>query len=133
MSAPTLGRRLACNLYESLLLVAILFVATFPLVGIIQKMSPENGAILLRIYLLLVSGIYFSVFWRRGQTLAMKTWHIKLLAKNGQPLSVFQVWLRFFLACLNLSLLGIGWWAALLREDKQFLQDHWAGTRLERL
>ncbi|OYY94746.1 MAG: hypothetical protein B7Y41_04010 [Hydrogenophilales bacterium 28-61-23] len=133
MSTPSLRRRLACNLYESMLLIAVLFVATFPLVGVVQRMSPEFGTNLLRVYLVMVSGIYFTLFWRKGQTLAMKTWRIRLLAENGQRPSTFQVWLRFFLACLNLALLGTGWWAALIRKDKQFLQDHFSGTRLDRL
>jgi uncharacterized RDD family membrane protein YckC len=77
-----------------------------------------------------IAGIYFTLFWRKGQTLAMKTWGIKLVSANGKPPSNRQLWLRYLLACLNLLILG--WWAALLRQDRQFLQDHFAGTRLER-
>jgi len=132
VETPSLGRRLACNFYESLLLAAVLFVAAFPLAAVAPKLPPHIGITLLRIYLLLVAGIYLTLFWRKGQTLAMKTWGIRLVGKNGAPPSTAQVWLRYLLACLNLALLGIGWWAALLRKDRQFLQDRFAGTHLIR-
>ena len=32
-----------------------------------------------------VLGIYFVWFWSRGQTLAMKTWHIRLVDAQGRP------------------------------------------------
>jgi uncharacterized RDD family membrane protein YckC len=128
--APSLRRRLACNLYESLLLIAVLFVVAFPLAAITQHLPPQIGVILLRVYLLLAAGIYFTLFWRKGQTLAMKTWGIRIVASDGGAPGPVQVWLRYALACLNLALLGVGWWAALLRSDRQFLQDRYAGTRL---
>lgn len=133
MGAPSLRRRLACNLYEVLLLLAVLFVAAFPIAALTGKLPPEVGIAVLRLYLFLVAGLYFALFWRKGQTLAMKTWRIRLVAATGSVPSRTQVWLRYGLACLNLALLGIGWWAALWRQDRQFLQDGIAGTRLERV
>ena len=131
---PSLLRRLACNVYESLLLIALLFVAALPFVAFTMLLPPDLGLILretvLWFYLIGIAGIYFTLFWRSGQTLAMKTWGIKLVSASGKPLSKRQLWLRYFLACLNLLILG--WWVALLRQDRQFLQDHFADTRLER-
>jgi uncharacterized RDD family membrane protein YckC len=132
VNTPSLRRRLACNLYESLLLIAVLFVAAFPLAAIVPLLSHATGVTLLRVYLFIVAGIYFTLFWRKGQTLAMKTWGIHLVSNSGGPPSTAQLWLRYLLACLNLALLGIGWWTALFRIDHQFLQDRFAGTRLIR-
>jgi uncharacterized RDD family membrane protein YckC len=132
VDAPTLFRRLICNLYESLLLIAVVLVAAFPIAALTQFLPPQIGVLLLRIYLIGVAGFYFVLFWRKGQTLAMKTWHIRLVAADGGTPNNGRLWLRFALANLNLLLLGIGWWAALLRRDRQFLQDHLAGTRLIR-
>ncbi len=130
---PTLLRRLACNVYESLLLIALLFVAALPFVVFTMLLPPDLGRLLretlLWLYLFVVAGAYFTLFWRKGQTLAMKTWGIKLVSTTGKPLSNRQLWQRYLLACLNLLILG--WWAALLRKDRQFLQDHFAGTRLQ--
>ena len=131
---PSLPRQLACNVYECMLLIALLFVAALPFVVFTMLLPPDLGLILresvLWIYLFGIAGLYFTFFWRKGQTLAMKTWGIKLVSASGKPLSKRQLWLRYLLACLNLLVLG--WWVALLRQDRQFLQDHFAGTRLER-
>ncbi len=132
VTPPSLRRRLACNLYDGLLLSAVLFVAAFPFATVMPQLPAELAIALMRAYLFVVAGLYFTVFWRKGQTLAMKTWGIALVDQRGGAPSLAQVWLRYVLACLNLALLGIGWWAALLREDRQFLQDHYAGTRLLR-
>lgn len=133
MEAPSLRRRLACNLYEGLLLIAVLLVAAFPIAALTRYLSPELGITILRVYLFLIAGAYFAVFWRKGQTLAMKTWRIRLVTTTGSVPSYSQLWLRYSLACLNLVIFGIGWWAALFRPDRQFLQDHFSGTRLERV
>jgi uncharacterized RDD family membrane protein YckC len=131
VNPPSLRRRLLCNLYETLLLAALLFIALFPFAAITQALPTPLGVALQWIYLFAVGGVYFSVFWRKGQTLAMKTWHIRIEAANGEPPSLPQVWLRYGLACLNLLLLGLGWWSALIRKDGQFLQDRMAGTQLK--
>lgn len=129
---PGLGRRLACNLYEALLVAAVFLVAAFPVAPLTEHLQPDLGTALLRGYLLLVAGGYFTLFWRRGQTLAMKTWRIRMESSRGGPVGLGQAWLRFSLACLNLALLGAGWWSAWLAGDGQFLQDRLAGTRLVR-
>jgi uncharacterized RDD family membrane protein YckC len=128
--APTIRRRLACVLYECLLLLSILFVSAFPFVGLAQGLPPDAFKILLRLYLVVVTGVYFSLFWHRGQTLAMKTWGIRIESARGGPPSIRQAWLRYLMCWLTLPLLGMGWWSALRSPDRQFLQDRLAGTRL---
>lgn len=130
MNAPSLRRRLACNFYEAFLLLSLLVIVLFPFAAITHGLPAHVSAIVQWFFLIFISGVYFTVFWRKGQTLAMKTWRIRLEAANGGPAKRSQVWLRYLLACLNLLFLGIGWWGALFRQDRQFLQDHFAGTRL---
>jgi uncharacterized RDD family membrane protein YckC len=99
-----------------------------------------------------VLGVYFSWFWHKGQTLAMKTWHIRALDVNAQPLTQRRAWARYVLswvwfvpplviaqlmqAPLMIGLLfcplWIVFWACLtyFRADRQFLHDYLAGTRL---
>lgn len=128
--APSLGRRLLCVLYDGLLLGAVLLVATFPFVALTQALEPTMARHLLQAYLFLVAGFYFTVFWRKGQTLAMKTWKLRMETDLGAQPGWGRAWLRYILAWVNLILLGTGWWAALFRADRQFLQDRLAGTRL---
>jgi uncharacterized RDD family membrane protein YckC len=124
------GRRLLCVLYDGLLLAAVLLVATFPFVALTRNLDPALVRHLLQAYVFLVAGIYFTVFWRKGQTLAMKTWKLRLESEGGSQPGWGRLWLRYGLAWANLALLGLGWWAALFRADRQFLQDRLAGTRL---
>ena len=130
--APSLGRRLACVLYEAFLIGAVLLVAAFPFVPLVQAIAPAIAREILQIYLLVVAGGYFTLFWHKGQTLAMKTWGIRIESVAGGAPGWGQAWLRYLLACLNLLLFGTGWWAALFTGDRQFLQDRLAGTRLTR-
>jgi uncharacterized RDD family membrane protein YckC len=119
-----------CGLYDGLLLLALLLAATFPVVALTQKLDPDWARHLLQAYLFLVSGGYFTLFWRKGQTLAMKTWKLRMETVDGTPPGWGRLWLRYLLAWANLALLGLGWWAAWFRDDRQFLQDRLAGTRL---
>jgi uncharacterized RDD family membrane protein YckC len=128
--APSLGRRLLCVLYDGVLLSAVLVVAAFPFVILTRSLDTTLARPLLQVYLLLVAGVYFTLFWQKGQTLAMKTWKLRLETLTGSRPSWGQVWLRYVLAGANIAALGLGWWSALFRTDRQFLQDHWAGTRL---
>ncbi len=130
LSAPSLPKRLLCVLYEGLLLLAVLFLAAFPFVAFTQGLPHALARHALQGYLFLVGGLYFTLFWRKGQTLAMKTWRIRIDSATGGAASLRQVWLRYFLACANLALGGVGWWSALFAADRQFLQDRLAGTRL---
>ena len=59
------------------------------LYGIVtQQRHALVGAIGLRVFLFLVLGAYFVWFWSRGgQTLAMQTWHIRLVTRDGAPVS----------------------------------------------
>lgn len=127
---PSVGRRLLCVLYDGLLLSAVLLVATFPFVALTRTLEPGLARHLLQAYLFLVAGAYFAVFWRKGQTLAMKTWKFRLETDAGGRPGWGRAWLRYLLAWVNLALLGVGWWSAWFRPDRQFLQDRLAGTRL---
>jgi uncharacterized RDD family membrane protein YckC len=124
---PSLLRRLACQVYETLLLLAVLFLASIPFVALVQHLSPTGYRELVWAYWLVAAGIYFSLFWSRGQTLAMKTWHLRLESVAGGLPSPRQALQRYLLACL---LWPISWLWALFAPDHQFLHDRLAGTRL---
>lgn len=131
--APLLSR-FAAMVYESLLVTAVVFVASFIIMPVIGDMHAPWQRHLFQIYILGVLFAYFSVFWlRSGQTLAMKTWHIRLVQQNGAALTFKQAVLRFVYAAPGLMLAGIGFWWAFFDRDKQFLHDRLAGTRLIRV
>ena len=131
--APFLPR-IAAMVYESLLVVAVVFVASFLIIPVVGELKAPWQRHLFQIYILGVLFAYFAAFWlRSGQTLAMKTWRIRLVTLDGGRLSLKQAALRFVLALLGLLLAGAGFWWALFDRDRQFLHDRIVGTRLIRV
>lgn len=121
-------------IYESLLVAAVLFVASFIVLPVVGDMHAPWQRHLFQAYIVGVMFAYFSAFWlRSGQTLAMKTWRIRLVDQGGGTPSVRQVALRFAVALAGLLLAGVGIWWALFDRDRQFLHDRIAGTRLVRV
>jgi uncharacterized RDD family membrane protein YckC len=85
----------------------------------------------LQAWVLFVAGAYFVGFWTRGgQTLPMKTWRIRVVRWDGQPVGVGRAVHRYLIAMLGTAALGLGFAWALFDRDRQFLHDRLAGTAL---
>lgn len=126
--------RIAAMIYELLLVTAVLFVASLPFLYLVGNAESGWRHFAFQLYLIGVLFAYFSAFWMRsGQTLAMKTWRIRLVDLNGGRLTLKQSALRFVLALIGLLLAGAGFWWALFDRDRQFLHDRIVGTRLVRV
>ena len=126
-----LARRAGSMLYEALLLTALLFVFTWIFLFVGQLLDPALARHLLQAWLALLTGAYFVYCWTRsGQTLPMKTWHIRLVTRAGGAISMSLAVRRYLLVLLSLSACGLGFAWALFDREKQFLHDRLAGTRL---
>ena len=129
---PGIGRRLAALLYEMLLVAAILAVAfLFPhiLLGAFTKLQAPTIVIRIHFFLLLL--VYFVWFWLNGgQTLAMKTWKLRLINAEGGRIRPAQAVLRYLAAWFSFGLFGLGVVWAFLDPERQFLHDRIAGTRI---
>ncbi|WP_108508749.1 RDD family protein [Polynucleobacter acidiphobus] len=94
---PRFWRRVFCNLYEQLLLVGVLaltFMVPNLLIGVLLGIAIPGW--LSFFYLYGVLGFYFVWYWRRnGQTLAMQTWRMQIVAENGRPLAKNQALWRY--------------------------------------
>lgn len=131
MNSPSLWRRLAAAAYDSLLLVAVLFVAAFVFLLLVGNAEVQPRRALFQLYLLAICASYFVWFWTHGgQTLAMRTWHLQLVRADGAAVETGRALLRFTLAGFGIALLGAGWWWALFDRERCFLHDRLAGTRL---
>lgn len=129
--APSLPRRMACLVYESLLVAALVLVATFPFLAFAGDATSGIRRHLLQAWVVLVVGAYLAGFWTRGgQTIAMKTWRIRLEAAEGGPVGLAQALRRYLFAWLGAGALGVGFAWALWDRDGQFLHDRLARTRL---
>lgn len=129
--APSLGRRLASALYDFLLLVALVFIATWPFLAFFGDATQGWRRHVLQAWILVVVGAYFVWFWTHGgQTLPMKTWNIRLVAADGVRVGVARAMHRYLIAILGLAAVGLGFLWALFDRDRQFLHDRLAGTAL---
>lgn len=140
-------------LYEAMLVFAILFAAVLLFSITMEQRHALYMRSALQDWLFLVLGVYFIWFWiHSGQTLAMKTWKIRLVDTNGKPVRFLRAAIRYILAWLWLLpgltlawLLGAQTWmlvliplanmaiwalAIFLDPQRQFLHDRLAGTRL---
>ncbi|HUU73377.1 MAG TPA: RDD family protein [Burkholderiales bacterium] len=125
-----LFRRLAAMSYEAVLLFAIVFFAAYLFIAVSGRTPVGVWRALFFVYLLSASGAYLVFCWvRGGQTLAQKTWGIKVIAGDGSLLDLRAAVLRYLLALISISS-GIGiLWAAVDRE-RQFLHDRLCGSRI---
>jgi uncharacterized RDD family membrane protein YckC len=129
--APALARRMASALYDALLVVALIFIATFPFLAFVGDSTHGWRRHLLQAWIVFVVGAYFTWFWTRGgQTLPMKTWRIRLVRYDGAPVKPGRAVHRYLLALLGTAALGLGFLWALIDRDRQFLHDRLAGTAL---
>ena len=131
-SAPSLFRRLFSALYETLLLIGVtaVFVLLPQTLYAMDRGQTASSALLL-LHLILVMGLYFVWFWSHGgQTLAMKTWKIRLVDAQETPVNIPRALLRFVLCWPSWGLMGAGLLWAIFDSEHQFLHDRWAGTRL---
>ena len=131
-AAPGLARRLGSMLYEFALLFAVAFIAAwlFQFAAGTLEISGWRRH-LLQLFILAVFAIYFLWCWLRGgQTLPMKTWRIRLVAREGHgPVTPGVALLRFAYALFLVPTLISVFWVSVDR-DRQFLHDRLAGTLL---
>ena len=131
LRAPGVARRLASGLYELLIVCAVVLIATFPFIALVGDATAGWRRHLLQAWVLFVVGAYLVWFWTRGgQTLAMKTWRIKLVRDDGGTVSTGRALHRYLLAVLGLAAVGLGFVWAFFDRDRQFLHDRLAGTAL---
>ncbi|WP_078120349.1 RDD family protein [Thiosocius teredinicola] len=133
-AVPSLLRRLAAIFYDCWLVAALWLLGTIVDTFIRAGMGIESGHgsfLLLQIYFVVAPALFFSWFWTHGgQTLGMRAWRLKVVADDGQTLTMKQALIRYLGACLSLLAAGLGYLWVLI--DKQGLawHDHLSRTRL---
>lgn len=145
---------MASFVYEGVLLFGVLMIAGYLFSSLAQQRHALVGRLGLQAFLFVVLGVYFVLFWSRGgQTVAMKAWHIRLVTRDGKPVSQARAlaryvlcWLWFLPALLALYVSGLDGGGATfgllstgvitygalsrLHPDRQFWHDALCGTRL---
>ena len=111
MTNAGLLRRLGAIVYDSMLLLALMFFATLPFVAVRGGEPVASGDTIHQLTLLLVAYAFFVGFWSRaGRTLGMQSWELRLETMDGQKPDLAGASLRFFSALLSWLPLGLGFW-----------------------
>lgn len=150
--------RVAAMIYDGILLFGVVsFVSVSMLAALRWSYPLEAGQrAVLQAALFVAIGAYFVSCWSRsGQTLALKTWKLRLVDENGRPpgplrataryLTAWHLWLpglavAAFLErslALQFAALLAGFGALLIPawidNERRLLHDRWSGTRIVRI
>ena len=132
MQNTHLVRRVAAMLYDGLLVLALLFLATLPFVALRGGEPVEaNENLLYRLVLCLIVYGFFVGFWTRsGRTLGMQSWRLQLEAMDGGEIDIRTGTVRFFAALVSWVPAGLGYLWSLWDKDRLTWHDRISGTRI---
>ena len=122
-----LFKRLFALLYDSFLVIAILFIVT----GIANTLNhgvaiePGNRYHLLYLFVIVsLSYLYFAWFWiHGGQTLGMKTWQIIMLSDDERTISWRTTATRSISAIISMGFFGLGFLWSFIDKKKRCWHD----------
>lgn len=144
--------------YEAVLLFGVVFIVSYALLALFQwtyPLPPGRRAALQAVLFVAVGGYFVWCWSRSGQTLALKTWNLRVLADDGRPPGLARAVARYLLAwhlwlpgllwatlfrahvLADLAALAIGFGLLLLPgladRERRLLHDRWSGTRIVRV
>ena len=127
----SLGRRFGAILYDSLLVLALMSLATLPFIAMRGGAPVAAGNPMYQMTMFLVAYVFFAGFWwRSGLTLGMQYCGLSLETMDGQKAGFSRSSLRFFSALLSWLPAGLGFWWQLWDRDNLCWHDRLSGTRL---
>lgn len=154
-STPRLAVRIACAVYEGLLLFGVLACAGLLYGLLLRPDGDKPWGWPFYLWLAAVMAGYFVWFWSKGETLAMATWHLRLQRRGSSQapspaqsllrLAVAQLWWLPGLAALHaahLDTVRSAWWWVMganvlayalltrLHPSRQYLHDLLAQTEI---
>ena len=131
LQIPSLMRRFAAILYDSLLLLSVLFVATALILPFNAGQDFRNHQIFYSFYLLTISFIFYGWFWTHGgQTLGLRAWKLRVLTLDRQPITWLQAFERFSIAIVSWAVFGLGFLWSIMNEKKYCWHDMLSKTAI---
>ena len=131
MQNAGLMRRLGAILYDSLLVLAVLFLATIPFIAIRGGEAVDPATHSYQLTILAVAYLFFVGFWcRSDSTLGMLAWGLRVEQAEQRSPTIWQASVRFAVAIISWLVGGLGFWWQLWDEDALTWHDRLSGTRL---
>jgi len=108
-----LFRRLAALVYDALVVIALLFLASAIVMALISATLGQDAIIRDKIlvenpfyfsWLMFCWYYYYAWCWRKsGQTLGMKAWRLRLITTNNKTMTYKNTIIRFFTGAFGLA------------------------------
>jgi len=129
--APGFLRRLAAMIYDTLLLLALMAVAT-TIITLPLGMPKGDDLIFYQIFLFeIIPLLFFTGFWSHGgQTLGMRAWRLKVVREDGGDVGWRDALRRHLAALLSCLALGLGFLWILVDPEGLAWHDRLSKTRL---
>ncbi len=132
-----LWRRLLAVLYDTLIIICIVFIAWQPVPLLPDDNWPDVLSKGIRLsYLVAITFAFLGWFWTHGgQTIGMRAWNIKLIAADSTierslRTTWSQAWLRYCIAMVSWAVAGAGFLWSLLDSERRTWHDLGSSTRL---
>ena len=107
--SASLFKQLAAMIYDSLLIIAILFIALG--VTILFNQGEAVSPSMVYIFLPIIIFTFYGWFWNRsGQTLGMQVWKIQIVSELGGYPNWPVSSLRLVFAIFSFAVFGLGYW-----------------------
>lgn len=124
-------RRLAAAVYDAVLVLALLMLATLLMIVARGGAPTGPGNTLLQVVLVITAAAFYVSFWTHGgQTLGMNAWRLRVEMQSGASLSAGTALVRFIAALVSLACFGLGFLWQLVDRHKLTWHDRIAGTRV---
>lgn len=124
-------RRLGAILYDFILMFALSVLATGLYMAIRGSETVDPETLSHQLLVLAVAYIFLVGFWsRRGSTLGMLAWGLRVETADGSSPTLGQGTLRFLVAIVSWLPVGLGFWWQLWDKDKRTWHDRASGTYL---
>jgi uncharacterized RDD family membrane protein YckC len=123
-----LGRRIGAMVYDAMIVLAIWIATLFVLVTLTNHAvmgAPVQSLAFVETF------AFFAWFWiRRGQTIGMLAWGLRVETADGRPFRLAHAFLRFVGALLSFTVLGLGYLWMLIDPDRRTWSDMLSGTQV---
>jgi len=136
LPVASLPRRLAAMVYDGLLLLALLLIATACFLPLTSgtAITWERFPLLWLLHKLVVATVivgFYGIFWtRRGETLGMTSWRLRVERLDGSLLTWRDALVRIGAAVLSWIPLGLGWIWCVVDRDRRTWHDILSQTRV---
>ncbi len=131
MKDAGLLRRLGAIFYDTLLVAALMFMATIPFIAVRHGEAVNPETLAYQLTMIAVAYAFFVTFWSRsGSTLGMLAWGLRVETEDGASPGVGQASIRFFAAILSWLVVGLGFLWQLWDPAGLTWHDRLSNTRL---